>query len=139
MAYHNRFDNLHDEAVRHVDDAAPRLWNQDDWEGHRAVLQGLAERLADAYGMPVPEVEHDRREVYSPGRIGLPRPSLVSFLHEFRHHMQRHGRQANPDAEEDARGWSISMFAEAEPEYFDKAWRDGRIWFMPDHPEEGEP
>jgi hypothetical protein len=74
----------------------------------------------------------DDREVYYPSEetIGLPKGSLVSFLHEFRHHMQKHRLQANPDIEEDARGWSISMFAEAEPDYFRAAWEDGRIMFM---------
>lgn len=137
--YHERFGNLHNGAVRAVDDAAPALWNTDR-DGALEMLQALAAELADVYDVPTPDVEWDTREVYygGPERIGLPRPSLVSFLHEFRHHLQQHGRQANSDIEEDARGWSISLFAEAEPDYFDRAWRDGRIWFMPPHPETGE-
>ena len=127
--YHTRFNNLHDTAVEQVDDAAPDIWNTNDW---MAVLEVLADRLAETYGMPAPSVEHGGRELYrsSTETIELPRASLVSFLHEFRHHMQKHGRQANPDIEEDARGWSVSMFAEAEPEYFQRAWEDGRILFM---------
>lgn len=127
--YHTRFNNLHDTAVRCVDEAAPALWNVDQWQ---AELQELASQLADVYDVPKPEVKHDDREVYyrNSETIGLPNASLVSFLHEFRHHMQKHGRQANDDIEEDARGWSISMFAEAEPDYFQQAWEDGRIMFM---------
>jgi hypothetical protein len=139
--YHTRFENLHDDAVEHVRRASSPLWNSDDRDEQLRLLGGLAADLAGVYGLTVPEVRWDSREVYYPAGlvserpvIGLPRASVVSLLHEFRHHMQRAGRQANPDAEEDARGWSISMFAEARPRAFDKAWRGGRVWFMPEHP-----
>lgn len=132
--YHERFGNLHSTAVEHVDDACPQIWNVEEDEAFE-MLQELVSDLADVYDMPTPEVTEDRREVYYPNSetIGLPRVSIVSLLHEFRHHMQQYGRQANDDIEEDARGWSVSMFATAEPDYFDSAWEDGRIMFMPEY------
>jgi hypothetical protein len=137
MDYHTRFTNLHDTAVQHVDDAAPMLWTQDSFSDACIIMKTLADNLASVYEMPAPSVEYNDREVYNhiSETIGIPRPSLVSFLHEFRHHMQKYGRQANPDIEHDARGWSISMFATAEPEYFDRAWKAGRIMFMPAYQE----
>lgn len=135
MAYHHRFNNLHRRAVAAVDETAPRIWNISDEEALE-VLRDLASELADIYEVPTPAVGYGNN-LYSPEseHISVTHPSLVSFLHEFRHHMQQYGRQANDDVEEDARGWSISMFATAEPEYFDRAWRDDRIMFMPPYEE----
>lgn len=134
--YHKMFQHLSQAAIEAVrETAADGLWRLPEYEGY-LLLQRLADRLCEIYRLPPVRVEQADYEVYIPSRsiIGLPRVSLVSFLHEFRHHMQTHGRQHYPSVEVDARGWSISMFRRACPGSFKRAWRAGRIWFMPPYP-----
>lgn len=130
--YDRRFRNLHRRAVEAVDDALPALWGLDRPDALDR-LQALADDLSAVYDLPSPEVRYADRPYYAPGEavLAVDKPSIVSFLHEYRHHMQAHGRQANDNIEEDARGWSISLFATAEPRHFRRAWERGSILFLP--------
>jgi len=107
------------------------------------ILRELMVELNRIYNLPIlPKLRRGSYEVYrqgvNPPIIELPKPSLVSFLHEFRHHMQIAGRrQRYPNREVDARAWSISAFHLALPEEFDNAWRKGLIWYMPPYRREG--
>jgi hypothetical protein len=96
-------------------------------------------RASSAYGMEVPEfavvppVECYLWGCYDTvGRtIFLPRHSVVTLLHEFRHHMQNVHLRPRPwgymGAEHDARAWSQSLFYQVRPELFTKARDEGRI------------
>jgi len=108
------------------------LWRVSKEEGFDLIRE-MYEKISSVYGISVPTLVEDSHEVYwvRPERIGLPKVSLVSSLHEYRHHMQHHGRQHYSDIEVDARGWSVSAFHYALPEDFDSAWRRGLIWFLP--------
>lgn len=98
---------------------------------HRFNLLGVD--LSLIYNIPHPTTQLGTREVYyiREERIEVPRNSIISFLHEYRHHMQKYDKQHYHDKEVDARGWSISLFAQAMPDAFDRAWREGRIWYLP--------
>lgn len=110
------------------------LWRVSKEEGFDLIRE-MYEKISSVYGFPTPALVEDSREVYwvTPERIGLPKVSLVSSLHEYRHHMQKHQKQHYSDIEVDARGWSISAFHYALPEDFDSAWRRGLIWFLPQY------
>lgn len=108
------------------------LWNVGKEEGFD-LIQEMFNEISSVYGFPTPTLIEHRYECYwgAQERIGLPKVSLVSSLHEYRHHMQYHGRKRFDDVEVDARGWSVSAFHYALPEEFDNAWRKGIIWFLP--------
>jgi hypothetical protein len=58
--------------------------------------------------------------------------SLVTLLHEFRHHMQstKQGMTLHRnDHEEDARAWSVSLFKLATPKMFANAVEKGLLHF----------
>ena len=111
------------------------LWRVEREEGFE-IMREMYEKVSSVYGFPTPSLVEHSYEVYfvGPERIGLPKVSLVSSLHEYRHHMQKHGRLRFSDVEVDARGWSISAFHYALPEDFDSAWRRGLIWYLPPYP-----
>ena len=111
------------------------LWRVSREEGFD-VMREMYEKISSVYGFPVPSLIEDTYEYYfiAGERIGLPKVSLVSSLHEYRHHMQKYGRKRFGDVEVDARAWSISAFHYALPEDFDSAWRRGLIWYLPPYP-----
>lgn len=137
MEYHTMFPDIDERALQAVRYIVREkgLWRVGKDEGFN-LLRELYSRLSEVYGFPTPSlVEAGFEHYYIPGeRIGLPKVSLVSALHEYRHHMQKYGRRRFPNVEVDARGWSISCFRLALPEEFDRAWREGKIWYMPPHP-----
>jgi len=134
--YHLMFRNIHRRTLEAIRRAKERgLWRVPEREGFE-ILRQLFRELSEIYNIPTPRLVKARYEHYHiPSEtIGLPKVSLVSALHEFRHHMQKYGYQHYSDVEVDARAWSISAFYLALPEDFDRAWRRGRIWFMPRYP-----
>ncbi|MBA7663267.1 hypothetical protein ES703_71306 [subsurface metagenome] len=108
------------------------LWRVDQEEGFN-LLRGMFGGLSGVYSITTPTLIEASYEHYlvPAQRIGLPRASLVSALHEYRHHMQKFNLGHYPDIEVDARAWSISAFYTALPTAFDKAWKEGRIWYLP--------
>lgn len=138
--YHTMFPDISSstlEVIKHI--VLERgLWRVEKPEGFDLIRE-MYEKISSVYGFPTPSLIEDTYEYYfiSGERIGLPKVSLVSSLHEYRHHMQKKGRLRFSDVEVDARGWSISAFHYALPEDFDSAWRKGRIWYLPPYPGEG--
>jgi hypothetical protein len=58
--------------------------------------------------------------------------SLVSLLHEFRHHIQNvtnTNNESDEVREEDARAWSCSLFNVADPAKFENAMSKGILKF----------
>jgi len=135
--YHLMFPDLSSntlEIIRHI--VTERgLWRVEKPEGFDLIRE-MYEKISSVYGFPTPSLIEDSYEYYfiSGERIGLPKVSLVSSLHEYRHHMQKHGRLRFEDVEVDARAWSISAFNLALPEDFDSAWKRGLIWYLPPYP-----
>jgi len=135
--YHLMFPDISARTIEVVRDivTVKGLWRVSTEEGFE-LLREMFTRFSEIYGIPVPGLHQDSYEHYliPAEEIGLPRPSLVSACHEYRHHMQKYGRLRYRDKEVDARAWSISVFYLALPEAFDRAWRQGRIWYMPPYP-----
>ena len=60
-------------------------------------------------------------------KISLNKPSLVSFLHEFKHHINH--KLNLPNTEESARGFSHALYYIATPKLFESAVNKGLlIW-----------
>lgn len=140
--YHKIFQNLNQSAIAAVRETAGEgLWRLPDFEGF-ILLNQLAEKLSEIYNILPARVELHPIESYNPETrtIGLPKISMVSFLHEFRYHMHHQGiihYEDNPI--KDCRGWSISLFRRACPGSFRRSWQAGLISFMPPYSEDETP
>jgi len=103
------------------------------------LLQELNSTLSDIYKIErpevrfVPEIEgllwlvaprYNRQKMH----ILLRNTSIVSFLHEYKHHMQE--ARHKPNNETVARGWSLSLFKQALPKLFEKSAKEGKISFV---------
>ena len=102
-------------------------------------LRRLAAALSRIYKTPTPEIVFNPAAVpagahacYQPmiKTITIKDTSIVSFLHEFRHHIQWiHKTEAyqNNEVERDAQAWACSVFYKASPGLFKTAVQQGRI------------
>jgi len=59
--------------------------------------------------------------------ISLPKTSLVTLFHEFRHHVLCE-RQL-PSTEKEARSWSVSLFYKISPSLYYQAVKKGILYF----------
>lgn len=70
---------------------------------------------------------------YLPHRneIHMAYPSIITYLHEFRHAMQAQGFAGNfRDAEHDARGWSLSLYNKVAPRTLRRLVREGKVFHI---------
>lgn len=71
---------------------------------------------------------------YHEGHLVLPKFSVTTLMHEFRHHMHRHGYVPPLDVDQnrelDAIKWSCSLFYKVRPHLFRKAVRAGGIVYV---------
>lgn len=95
------------------------------------VLKQLSCYIANEYEVSVPDLMLDFNDNnhYCGGEIVIESLSIISFLHEFRHHLQYqagvgyHGLTI----EQDARAWSMRIYSKAVPKMFEKAVKDGKV------------
>lgn len=131
--YHLRFKNLHPNIIEVTETLfKSRPWRGTQGERHEKFSRWLRE-AAVVYGVPEPtfQVRRGMRTppgTYAPNRITLSHYSVVTLFHEFRHHLQWHDEAAVFEPEEDAKGWSCSLFYTVRPHLFRKAVREGRIY-----------
>jgi len=136
--YSNGYQNIKEETVLLVRDF---LLNKKAWKGTREELlakyKTLLAKLCGIYKIVVPEFivdEHSARLRDCHGgynfvinRIALPKFSIVTFLHEFKHMLQHKKHKIN--SEVIARGWSLSVFRQASPKHYELAKRKGLLIF----------
>jgi len=102
-----------------------KFYRQSDSEKLR-LMNWWLKKASEIYGIPVPKLEISnscgsgcysllRKKIY------LPKFSLVTLFHEFKHHMQE--MKNKPNTENIARGWSVSLFYQASPEHYENAVR----------------
>lgn len=131
VVYEDKFTHIKSETLTAVRKCVRAgLWRLDEAEGFH-LLRDLVNELSDIYGLPIPPVQRDGHSHYNwhIQRIYLDKPSLVSFLHEYRHHMQVE-RGVHDGSEHDARGWSLSVFKLALPRSFEHAKERGILKFV---------
>jgi len=61
--------------------------------------------------------------------ILLPKFSVTSLAHEFRHALQHKKQIPVKDPEEDARGWSVSLIYHADPRFYERAVQKGLLLY----------
>ncbi len=134
MALHKTFKNVNRAAGIVREEVRNGYFRQPDQE--KVIrLKHLGERLAGFYDVaPVGEISVDPglpsygRYNLAAKKVTLRKPSIVSFLHEFRHHLQHQGDvRIVKDKEHDAQGWACSVYYKACPKLFTKAAREGKI------------
>lgn len=104
---------------------------------YRACLAWL-EEMSSLYGIPVPlffvvkGCGGGRYDIPT-HTILLPKFSVTTLAHEFRHALQYRKPirriQNLYQAEEDARGWSVSLIYRADPKFYERAKRKGLLLY----------
>jgi hypothetical protein len=135
--YHKRFKRHRKKVVaatRRLQRRRP--WSRDDWD---QLAREWVYRVSREYGMRPPGVEYapwateHGGGAYVPydNTIYLSHFSMTTLLHEYRHAMQCITSMPLIDdrnsMEEDARAWSLSLFARACPSRFKRMVEAGRI------------
>jgi len=131
---HKTFKNVNKAAGIVKQEVRAGYFRQSDQE-KVARLKHLSEKLAAVYDVvPVGEISIDPglpsygRYNIATKKVILQKPSIVSLLHEFRHHLQHQGNiRIVKDKEHDAQGWACSVYFKACPKLFTKAAREGKI------------
>lgn len=124
------------EAIKRVRAIIKDGYYKKNERGQLNMLTQLLNEICDIYGVTPPNVSYGTQHFgafgsYNPGTqtINLSNTSIVTALHELRHHFQHtegFGREGY-NSEQDAHGWSIGLFAKAVPKMFEKAVKGGKI------------
>jgi len=141
MNYKNMYTNIDEEVVALVRNAikVERIYRGTN-EEKTMKYKKLLEALCRHYSLtPVPSliVDTKKQDFYlqktagffddSRNMIALRKFSLVTLLHEFKHFMQI--KSNRPNTEDNARGWSVSLFYRASPKLYAKAVKNGLLLF----------
>lgn len=137
-SYKDMFKKIKPETIALVKDfiETQRPWHGTD-EEKKVKYIALLNKLCAIYSVSVPRfaVEPNNQTlieshgVYdiTDDIIKMPKYSVVTFLHEFKHMIQH--KKDKPNNEEIARGWSISLFYRASPKHYRIAKRKGLLLF----------
>lgn len=143
--YKDRFPNIDRrtvEATRRL--IAARPWRGNPGRGGRAEFEAAyracrawLEEASAVYGLRIPSlrirslilIKHPYG-CYVPANntIHLPKFSVTTLAHEFRHAYQHQTGCPNGD-EEDARGWSVSLIYLADPAFYRRAVERGLLLY----------
>jgi hypothetical protein len=143
--YKDRFPNIDRrtvEATRRL--IAARPWRGNPGRGGRAEVEAAyrarrawLEEASAVYGLRIPSlrirslilIKHPYG-CYVPANntIHLPKFSVTTLAHEFRHAYQHQTGCPNGD-EEDARGWSVSLIYLADPAFYRRAVERGLLLY----------
>lgn len=138
-AYHTRFTRIKP-FVQERTKFVIRHWNNPEYRDQWAILEAwmfivcLDER--GYHGMRKPTLVRDENAgsgyyLVDSNEIHMSKPSIITLLHEFRHAMQAQGFAGRfRDPEEDARGWSLSLYYSAAPRSLERLVRENRVFFM---------
>lgn len=145
MTYSTAFKNIDKRTIKATKKLIKSgLWKKDLSTEHKVkICNEWLETVSEIYGIEVPKFRFDESEAmymktgggcYEPfeKRITLFKKfSLVTLLHEFRHHMQYELDLSlfRRNHEEDARAWSISLFKAAAPKSYKNAVEKGLLHF----------
>lgn len=137
IQYHKVFNNVGEKVLNHVRATIKKgLFKHDiPIEIKLRFLKELAIDLSNYYDIEVPEIElADCRYIgqYIPAlrKITMAKPSLVTFLYEFRchiHHQKNMDFEDEQSRELDIIGWSHSVYYLATPNLFKNAVKNGLL------------
>lgn len=147
MSYHLRYPDI-EEPVK---EATLTLIKGKHWretnDSQQAAMETWLETVSKCYGIETPSVRMDSRVPSQNGGyfpapeqlILLPYFSVMTLLHEYRHHMQYcveelvHRFAVDEDqsaAQLDAVEWSTSLFYSVAPRRFERMVNEGRIVYI---------
>lgn len=140
-AYHLRYRNLDHRIIAATQSLLDARTSALPAPQAQAEFQSWLDTAARIYRVPgvrlriVPPAHcHGYGQYLAPGTILMPRYSITTLLHEFRHHLQAHGRPLIArtgdlwqDEEDDARAWSLSLYHAARPQLLARLVRQGKI------------
>jgi len=147
MTYSSVYKNIKGEVVQATKELVKAGYMKKDnpIEVRLAVAEVWLMKVSQAYGIQsIPTLTFDESEaLYHETGGGVYRRnshqitmyfklSLVTLLHEFRHHMQNTNSDLHlyrGNIEEDARAWSVSLFKLATPKMFANAVENGLLHF----------
>lgn len=104
-------------------------------EKYKALLE-INNKVCDIYGVSYPKkiIVGKRRNSYYPTEktIYVENYSIISFLHELRHHMQnvKGLRYEGLTIEQDSRAFSMRLYALAVPKMFIKAVKGDKVLYI---------
>lgn len=142
--YHLRFRNFDQRTL----DATEELFSSGIYGKPPAeqleIMRTWVDKVSAVYGMRPPTLERmppsrcSGSGCYWPGlhKIGIPKPSLMTLMHEARHAFQHHGipmvqaTHGDDRIEEDARAWSMSLFYTMRPERFKRLALERKIFHV---------
>lgn len=126
--------NVEQSVVQMVKDMVREGYYRLDNEGKGHKLNELALHLSQYYNVPtlfrlVISSQLGCQYIGAFNIISIDKPSIISFLHEYRHHLQNHmkGLDIKINLEYDAQAWACSIFYKACPDLFTKAVKEGRV------------
>ena len=118
--YHKRFKHIDHRTI----EATRRLmegWGRKDLVSRNRAMRLWLDEVTSIYGLPEVAIERGLGDFYWPSlsTIHMRQPSLVTLMHEFRHHYQHHRQNVAFEAmEDDARAWSLSLYHRVAPRRF---------------------
>lgn len=132
--YHLYFKNIKIETLQAIREIIKSgLFREKDLEIKKALILSLNKKLCKIYELkeiPIIYIEnYFGNGFFSPSenKIGLNKPSLVTYLHEFAHYKFVSKNELNTEPK--ARGWSHSAYYLATPNLFKNAVKKGLlIW-----------
>ena len=120
-------------ATRGVKEIVSKGYYDKDKQTKQRWLLELIKAICDHYDITYPTLNiiSNSRNYYQvrSETINLNKPSMVSMLHELRHHIQHKANKQYKDhnEEEDARAWSLRVFKLACPGSFKRSVKAGNI------------
>lgn len=152
--YHLRIKKFHPKTLEHTETLmASKPWKQEDAVANLDEFEKWLASVSLVYGVEQPSLSISEDPIilmsrggYFENTITLPKFSVMTLMHEYRHHMQFHGlspvaledraewsdeflASASP-TEEDARAWSCSLFYKVRPHLFRRSVREGKILYV---------
>lgn len=135
LNYHLKFRNIKP-ATKAATKRLMSNWSTSNPTGREAKMRTWLTEVSSIYGIQEPTlIVGDRYANYGYYRpatntINMPYASIVTLLHEFRHALQAFGQGRPGDVEDDARGWSLSLYYSVAPRTFRALGRRGDIFFV---------
>lgn len=130
IQYHKKFKNINPDVIslvkQKIEGGFFKMNDTDKLES----LKEINRQFSTIYNVPVCDLKIKQMEApgfYTQNVIVMNKPSLVTYLHEFKHHLDTFkGTEIKESA---SRGWSHSVFYQASPKQFKRSVKKGLlIW-----------
>ena len=131
MKYYTQYKNIKKDTINAVRYAISEGLFKKEIEDKKLLISQLHSKLSKIYNISESKIQYINNYIgvgsYNKDLdlITLNTPSLITYLHEFCHSLRVKTNKLN--AEEIARGWSISLYYLAAPKLCIKSIKEGKI------------